>query len=77
MDEDDIVRTDWYTVSFDILRGFLFTPRVILVLVCVCVCVCVCVLRVEWKDIFKNIEFIMGLSLKYSVYTLFIKQRQI
>ena len=51
MNEDDVVRTDWYTVSFDILYDFLFILRVILA--------SVCVLRVEWEEIFKIIEFIM------------------
>jgi len=51
MNEDDIVRTDWYTVSFDILHDFLFVLRVILA--------SMCVLSVEWKDIFKIVEFIV------------------
>jgi hypothetical protein len=52
INEDDIARTDWYTVSFDIFGGFLFILRVVLD--------SMCVLWVEWKSIFKIIEFIMG-----------------
>jgi len=68
MNEDDIVRTDWYTVSFDILHGFSFVLRVILA--------SMCLLRIEWKDILKIIEFIVDFPL-ISIYTLFIRQRQI